>query len=306
VHVDQAADSGDLRLIRQAVIRQNTREDWRDVALSLSTASLTARSGTGLPGSMLYYLVDKDTIRPLEQFNAKGSAVRSEMAPMADAEQVTGMASGAMPVVLGQTLEFDLGTVASVDGDGGDQLVRLDALEEQVRLYARANAVQDATAYLYADVTNSTGGTLLAGPAVLYRDGTLTGQAFIPETLAGDVTELPLGPLNGLRLEHHTLKTEAGEGGFVTKSTTRTQRFEVTVDSSLDYAIDLTVYAALPVSEDEALTVRLETVPNPSDQNIEGRRGVTGWTKSIAPGASTTIEYGWTLSWPEDKLLQQR
>ena len=107
-------------------------------------------------------------------------------------------------------------------------------------------------------------------------------------------------------MEHHTLKTEAGAGGFVTKSTTRTERFEVTVDSNLDYAIDLTVYAALPVSEDEALTVRLDTVPNPSDQNIEGRRGVVGWTKSIAPGDSTTIEYGWTLSWPEDKILQQR
>ena len=60
------------------------------------------------------------------------------------------------------------------------------------------------------------------------------------------------------------------------------------------------------MSEDEDLNVQVQSVPSPTEQSIEGRRGVVGWKRSIAAGASEKISYGWTLRWPEDRELMQR
>lgn len=307
IDLTQDAAKGALRLIRQAVLRQNTGEDWADVSVTLSTAALDQPTRVTTPRSTIYWLRDKGEIIPLAKMERGLSAdmAQVQMEPMAEAAPRDAF-GGATTALRGQTLEFELGQVAALDGDGSEQLFRLDAIAGDVALYALANARRDRFAYLYTDLKNETGGTLLAGPAAIYRDGTLVGHTQVPQTGNGDTAKLPLGALNGLQLEHRVLEVEAGDSRFITARDTRVERFEVLIDSYLDYAIDLTVYEALPVSEDEDLDVRLETVPAPTEQSVEGRRGVVGWTRNIAPGASQKISYGWTLRWPEDRELMQR
>jgi hypothetical protein len=74
----------------------------------------------------------------------------------------------------------------------------------------------------------------------------------------------------------------------------------------LDYAIDVTAYAALPISESEDLTIALETKPSPTETDIEGRRGVVGWSLPMEAGSTQKITYGWKLKWPEDQTLGRR
>lgn len=307
INLEQDAASGDLRLIRQAVVHQQTREDWADVAVTLSTAALGQSTQVTIPRSTIYWLRDKEEIMPLAKTTRGLSAdmAQVQMEPMMEAAAPDAF-GGATTALRGQTLEFELGPVAALDGDGSEQLFRLDVIARDVPLYALANARRDSFAYLYTDLKNETGGTLLAGPAAIYRDGTLVGHTRVPQTGNGDITELPLGALNGLQLEHRVLQFEAGDSRFITTRDTRSERFEVLIDSYLDYAIDLTVYEALPVSEDEDLNVQVQSVPSPTEQSIEGRRGVVGWKRSIAAGASEKISYGWTLRWPEDRELMQR
>ncbi len=307
INLEQDAASGDLRLIRQAVVHQQTREDWADVAVTLSTAALGQSTQVTIPQSTIYWLRDKEEIMPLAKTTRGLSAdmAQVQMEPMMEAAAPDAF-GGATTALRGQTLEFELGPVAALDGDGSEQLFRLDVIARDVPLYALANARRDSFAYLYTDLKNETGGTLLAGPAAIYRDGTLVGHTRVPQTGNGDITELPLGALNGLQLEHRVLQFEAGDSRFITTRDTRSERFEVLIDSYLDYAIDLTVYEALPVSEDEDLNVQVQSVPSPTEQSIEGRRGVVGWKRSIAAGASAKISYGWTLRWPEERELMQR
>lgn len=307
INLEQDAAKGALRLIRQAVLRQQTGEDWADVNVTLSTAALGQSTQVTIPWSTIYWLRDKGEIMPLAK-TARGLSVdmaQVQMEPMMEAAPQDAF-GGATTALRGQTLEFELGQVASFEGDGAEQLFRLDAIARDAALYALANARLDSFAYLYSDLKNETGGTLLAGPAAIYRDGTLVGWSDVPQTANGDVTKLPLGALNGLQLEHRVLNIEAGDSRFISAKDTRVEKFEVLIDSYLDYAIDLTVYEALPVSEDEDLDVRLEIVPSPTEQSVEGRRGVVGWTRNIAAGTSQKITYGWTLRWPEERELMQR
>lgn len=309
ITLDQDGATGALRLIRQAVVYQTTGGDWSDVALTVSTAALDRPGQVTLPDSTLYWLRDRDAPVPLAK-TARGQAadsVQMQMEPMAAESAPRDAMAGGTAALRGQTLEFDLGRIAALDGDGSEQLVRLDAIaRDAAPLTARANARQDSFAYLYTDLTNDTGGMLLAGPAAVYRDGTLVGHVQVPQTAAGAVAELPLGPLDGVQIDHRVLEFEAGDSRFITARNTRAERFEVQIDSTLDYAIDLTVFAALPVAEDEDLDIRLDTDPAPTGRAVEGRRGVVGWTRPLPAGASQTITYGWTLRWPEDRVLMQR
>jgi uncharacterized protein (TIGR02231 family) len=307
INLQQDAASGALRLIRQAVVHQQTREDWADVAVTLSTAALGQSTQVTIPRSTIYWLRDKDEIMPLAKTTRGLSADMAEvqMEPMMEAAPQDAF-GGATTALRGQTLEFELGRVAALDGDGSEQLFRLDVIARDAALYGLANARRDSFAYLYTDLKNETGGTLLAGPAAIYRDGTLVGNTRVPQTGNGDIAKLPMGALNGLQLEHRVLQFEAGDSRFITAKDTRSERFEVLIDSYLDYAIDLTVYEALPVSEDEDLDVQVQSVPSPTEQSVEGRRGVVGWKRSIAAGASEKISYGWTLRWPEDRELMFR
>lgn len=304
VNLDQAGNKGTLKLVRQASVRQGTGEDWKNVDVTLSTADLFGRSDVIIPRSTVYWLVDKEQQRTLSKVQSESLMMAPSAEPMMEVADA-GVATSQV-VLAGQTLEFGLGNLATLRGNGEPVSVRLDVIDRNVPLYARANARIDTTALLYTDLTNETGGTLLAGPATIYRDGVLTASAHLPQTANGEVIELPLGKLNGIVLEHRTKKIEAGDSGFVKSKETRKQSFEVLIDSFLDYDIDLTVYAALPVSEDEDLTVRLDSNPQPVDSAVEGRRGVAAWTLPMAAGAKETISYGWELRWPDDQQLLQR
>jgi uncharacterized protein (TIGR02231 family) len=305
LYLEQTGNQGDLRMIRQAAVRQATGEDWQGAEVTLSTADLHGRAEVIIPRSTIFWLQDKDQERLLSKVD---SNIRTMSAPSAEpmVELMEADVATSTIALQGQTLEFNLGPVAMIRGTGEPSSVRLDVIDRVLPLYARANARRDQTALLYADLTNETGGSLLAGQAMVYRDGVLVTTSSLPQTANGDITKLPLGPLNGILLEHRTLETQAGDSGFVKSKETRRQKFEVLVDSYLDYDIDLTVYAALPVSEDEDLTVRVDAVPPVSEQSIEGRRGVVGWTLPMAAGSAKKISYGWEMRWPDDQILLQR
>ena len=303
LYLEQSGNAGNLRMIRQAAVTQATGEDWQGADVTLSTADLRGGSEVIIPRSTIFWLQDKEQERLLSKSQ---SDLRTMAAPSLG-PMLEQMTAAAPDVVLhGQTLEFNLGPIAMIRGTGEPTSVRLDVIDRALPLYALANARRDETALLYADLTNETGGTLLAGAAMVYRDGVLAAASNLPQTANGDITKLPLGPLNGILLEHRTLETQSGDSGFVKSKDTRRQKFELLVDSYLDYAIDLTVYAALPVSEDEDLTVRVDAIPPAAENSVEGRRGVVGWTLPMAAGAKEKISYGWELRWPENQQLLHR
>ncbi len=303
LYLEQSGNAGNLRMIRQAAVTQATGEDWQGADVTLSTADLRGGSEVIIPRSTIYWLQDKEQERLLSK--SQGN-LRTMAAPISE-PMIEAMEALSPDVVLhGQTLEFNLGPVAMIRGTGEPTSVRLDVIDRALPLYALANARRDETALLYADLTNETGGTLLAGTAVVYRDGVLAATSNLPQTANGDITKLPLGPLNGILLEHRTLETQAGDSGFVRSKDTRRQKFELLMDSYLDYTIDLTVYAALPVSEDQDLTVRVDAIPPAVENSVEGRRGVVGWTLPMAAGAKEKISYGWELRWPENQQLLGR
>ncbi len=306
IKVDQDKANAKVDMIRQASIWQRSGEDWQDVVVTLSTSDLNRATQVSLPYPDIKYIFDpKELIRMAQKSVARGQAADALAEPVMETAAAPRYEQYAS-TVRGQTIEFELGRIGKLRGDTNGKLFRLDAIQSDVELEARATIGQNSTAVLYAELENTTGGTLLPGEATLIRDGVMVGQSYIGEVANGDTFDMALGPLNGILVEQRTLQVQDGDTGIISSYNQKIEKYEVSIRSLLDYAIDVTTYAALPVSEAEDLEVTLDTSPKPTEMNIEGRRGVVGWTIPMEAGATETINYGWTLKWPEDKQLGRR
>jgi uncharacterized protein (TIGR02231 family) len=206
----------------------------------------------------------------------------------------------------GQTVVYQLPVKADVSGDGTVRQLSIDSADIDVKLLARATPVLDTNAYLYATLTNGFSGPLLPGPTSVFRDGVYVGQGSMPFIAQGKEVVLPFGVLDGLTVKRNVLERTDGDSGILTTSNDRAERFELSVESVLTYAIPVTLYDRVPYTEQEDLEISVDYLPEPSVKDVDGKRGVINWTFMLEPGQKQVVEFGYELSWPEDKQLEIR
>ncbi|MCP5088529.1 MAG: DUF4139 domain-containing protein, partial [Rhodobacteraceae bacterium] len=309
VNIEQNKTSGALRLHRQALVQRTGHgaykafETWTDVSLVLSTASICESNATHEPYPQIRGLQDK---RSREYLSSSGSADYASPEPVVEplVEVFEEAASGlGAAFQAGQVLEFDLGGGHALPWEPDGTLFTLDTLEIPIDLFAQANAARDDFAYLYTDITNASSALLLEGSGKLYRNGSLIGTITIPRLLPGQTEPLGLGPLYGIQIERTTKKVEQGQAGFITSSSEVDRQYRTTATSALDYPIMLKLLDVVPVSQDEDLEIDLDTNPDPTETNRDGKRGVLAWDLDLKPGETSVVDFGYQMSWPAEKEL---
>ena len=303
VDLTQKGDEGRLSLKRQAIIHRAgnvARESWQDVSITLSTAQFDAPNAVFGPWPMIKGLVDANQRRKQISVQSSPRATADAMMP----EPVVEEAGMAAPSVnfSGQTVTFDLGDGHDFPWQADQLLFEIDTLNFPVDLYALSLA-QSGVATLYTDFENTTGGLILSGQGQLYRDGTLISRINLPQFLPGQTEPLGLGPLYGLQIERQTLNVTEGDSGFLTTSNDIERSYRTTLTSTLDYKITARLLDVVPTSEDEDLQITTTASPRPSETNFDGKRGVLAWDIPMSAGASTTVEFGYRMRWPEGKIV---
>jgi uncharacterized protein (TIGR02231 family) len=298
VMLSQDKAQGALSIAQKAVVTQGTGEDWVDVSVTLSTVDLNRAAGVYLPSEWVRNLYDpakrKDVFRANKRSSYAESSLSDAVEPMI--EEASAMRLGNSGMNAGQTQIFEIN--AALDMKSEDiTVVPLQEIEMNVDLYARARN-SEPSGFLYANITNETGGRLLPSTANLYRNGQYFGQFEMPEIVAGDEYPLQLGVLDGLRVDHSVIKREDGDRGLLSSSQIAESRFETVVTSLLDYDIPVRLYDRVPVSESEDLIVKEYAKPAITDRDIDGRRGVVSWNWDMQAGGTHKIEFGYDLSWP--------
>ncbi|CTQ48949.1 mucoidy inhibitor MuiA family protein [Jannaschia donghaensis] len=292
------ADEG-VTLDRKVEVWQRSGLPLTEIAVTLSTADPFAQTEPAF--------VPPDQARLREEAVesvATSSLQRAAPAPaqfeaMADAgpEPIVAQANFDGPVV---TYDYPRPVTLPINGS---LTLALDTLTLDARVFNRAAPRTDETAFLMAEVTNSTGEPLLPGIATIYREGARIGDTPLPLMPAGDEVELAFGPQQHLRLEFAALDNATGDRGLFFTSGTRTQDMVFRIRNLSDEAEVIETRFALPYSEEEDLEVRVTTDPAPDTRDVEDRRGVAEWVLDVAPGSETEVEIGVTLEWPEGETL---
>lgn len=320
----------ELSIARRASVTQRTGEVWDGVRLSLSTARPSGRIAATTPHSVRAVLERPAAEASIRSKNARNDAAGGLLgganapqeqqdyaqaepspAPMAaqrraDLLELTGLTAaseaGALAEYSGAGVVYEIKDPARIPGDGEARQVLIGTESATVGLVVRAFPERDPNGYLYAMHKNLEA-PLLPGRASIHRDGVFYGQFRLPFVAPSDETALPFGPLDEVKVAHRVVNRSSGVEGLISTSNRQQSRFELTAQNLGATPRKITLFDAWPYTETEEIKIT-RTGERPSEDEVEGRRGVVAWSFDLAPGAERAIPFGYDISWPEGSRMR--
>ena len=299
-----ARDTGKLRLERGAFVQQYTGENWRDVALTLSTVRPSAQNEPGQIWPWIPRIEDPDDIRPKSRQPERADGALMQMAEpvMEDAAPARFEADAQFD---GLSVTYTYPEPVSVSTGADRVRLSLGTLATTVDVVAQAVPMVDQTAFVIARLTNDMGELILpTSEARFYLDGRYVGQRWIDLVPAGGKADWSFGAIEGLRLTRLVRDRNEGDRGLISKSNEMTETVEISVENLTDAAWPLRLLDRVPQSDQEDLEITWSARPQPSERDVEGQRGILAWDFDLAAGATQKIELETSLKWPDGKVLR--
>src|SRR6185436_14604247 len=269
-----------LELERQAAIVQRTGEDWRGVALRLSTGQPRAAQ-----------IVDPSTwqlvIRPplkVDSLSAS-SEVRSPAmaAAMPERRMLNDKAARRADEpaqIVAQfetqfTTEFAVPGTVDLAADGRQVNVSLStesiAVKQRVRVVPRQGSIAMVTAEAALP-----DGVWIPGDTQLYRDGSYIGSTFW-NAQAKEKLVLPFGRDDRIQVSTSRTKNRSGSGGLISQRNERQIADLYIVTSRHKVPVELLLLEAAPVAVSDQISVDAAFEPKPKLTDWEEKRGVVAW-----------------------------
>jgi len=297
------SSSSRVELERQALIMQRTGEDWRGVALRLSTGQPRAAQ-----------IVDPATwqlvVRQPVQAGLLSSELRSPAAPAAMperrvlADKAARADEPAQIVAQFQTTfttEFEVPGKVDLAADGRQVNVSLARQSIPVKQRVRVVPRQESVAMVTAEAELPEG-VWIPGDAQLYRDGSYIGSTFW-NAQAKEKLVLPFGRDDRIQVSTNRTKNRSGSAGLLGGRSERQIADLYTVTSRHKVPVELLLLEAAPVPVSDQINVEVAFEPKPKVQDWEEKRGVVAWEQSLAPGETLKFVADYTITYPKEAMV---
>lgn len=296
---------GRLDIERGALVAQQTGENWRDVAVTLSTARPSGQTAPGQIWPWQRWIEDPAQPRQKQLERTQSGAVLGALVGAADAELAAEPAIEEADAVFdGLAVTYSYPSPVSVASRADNIRLSLGDLTTSAETVAQAVPLTDTNAFLMASITNDMGELILPGTAMFYLDGRFVGRQGLELIPAGGEADLAFGPIDGLRLTRTVLDRNEGDRGLISKSNELSEAVEIKVENLTGEAWPIRLLDRIPFSEQEDLEITWTAKPRPNEENVDGKRGIMAWEFDLGAGQSQLIELDHTLEWPEDKVLR--
>lgn len=310
-----------LELVRRAMIRQVSGEDWADATLTLST--LRVARGTAAPeiGAEKLAFYERPQPRPMAVSKAAPSAADAanamrEAAESASSRKYAPMPASAPPPVLAEEVQSSIdasayqteftvpGKIALPSGNE-EKSVRLGSETLEPTLKLKAAPVLDPTAYLEAAFTLKGETPLLAGEVLLNRDGAFIGKGQIGQIAPGDKANLGFGADDRVKITRVPVSREAKEPGLFGSTRSDEVRFRTDVKNLHAFAIEISILDRQPFSEDQQISIeRLPDMTKPDQDGVDDKRGVFGWSATLKPQEARAFTNAYRIRWPQGREIR--
>ena len=299
--------NGKLDLRQLAHVRQNSGEEWSNIALTVSTARPSA--GAVMPELHPWWV---DFVQPAPMASRMRMEKRTKLADemMAGAMEPAEAKLEEVEEVVAQqqasefSLSYRIPGRVNVSADNSRKRFVLSKQTLQTTLEARTTPRRDPRAFLYANFDYAAKSPLLPGSWQLQRDGVYIGQAHRAAVRPGENVALAFGADDAIKVEYQQLKNERARQGLISREQLVERQYLISVSNGHQRALPVTVYDQIPVSRDEAIKVTLDKASTtPSQQDVEDRKGVLNWQRELKAGEEWPIKFGYSVSFPIDKQV---
>jgi uncharacterized protein (TIGR02231 family) len=306
------------------VVRNATGEDWKNVALTLSTAR--PNLGGGAPELMpwiidiLRYNENKDDGFSL--MNRKPKRPEPSATLLGGTQDFNSLAiknvdayAPADSTVALATLDtaatsasFKIPAPATIASDNSPQKVGIAAVTLAANLQYQATPKVLESAFLSAYTANSTEFPFLAGAVSTFLDNTFVATSRLKTVMPGEKFQLDLGADEGVAIKRKLVNRFTEDTGFTSKARRVTYEFLITVTNNKRTAERVVFKDVLPVSRDEKIVVKLlapaerdvGTVEKPGREITREEDGKLVWRLDLKPGEKREIPLKFSIEHPAD------
>lgn len=300
------------------VVRQTTGEDWKNVALTLSTAR---PSLGGAAPTLTAWNLDVWVNRPMPVAAAaardayegrerleKANAARvvnlqafttnavggADMAPPPPEVEMAGaiVESGAT------SASFKIATASTIPSDGSAQKVPIAAAKLAANPEYLTVPKRQQTAFLTTKVANSTEFPLLAGPMNVFLDGTFVATSALRTVMAGEKFDLALGADEGISVKHKRVQKFTEDTGLTNSGKRVTYEYLLTIQNNKKSAERVIVVDQLPLSRNEKIVIK-QLAPEAREMKPTDE-GALKWTLDLKPGEKRDITVKFAIEYPND------
>lgn len=317
------ADKGSLALIQYGTVRQSTGEEWKDVALTLSTAQ--PQRGTSLPDLQPMWVnafdVRASRASPQSlQFSAATmeAGASSNYAPAAEYK-----ADGSFSASLGSdealkevqfttakietggfVTEYAIPGPSTVPSDGTETKLMVGTFDTDSKLEIHVKPQISSDAYLVSVAKLKGEAPALPGKVNLFRDGAYVGAGRLPLLRAGEEQPLYFGIDDNVSVKRKTLKDERREQGVISAETVLDRRFVTEIQNLHKDEVTLVVKETVPASKNEQVKIEIaKDTTQGYEADAANIKGMLQWSFRLAAQEKKNVELGWSLAWPKDMEL---
>ncbi len=298
-------------------VRQNTGEEWKDVALTLSTARPSLGGAAPVLGlwnldvfNPLLLRQQADNERRRETFaakslNAPASAGAVNMQTLTSNVSADGVlelkdaSMAAATIEAGATsASFKIATAASVPSDNSPQKVPIMSATLKAQPEYLTVPKRQAVAYLTSKVVNSSEFPLLAGVMNVFLDGTFVATSSLRTVMSGEKFDLALGADEGISVKHKRVNRFTEDTGLTNSGKRITYEYLITIQNNKKTSERVIVADQVPLSRNEKVVVKLLS-PDAKDVKPTDE-GTLKWTLDLQPGEKRELTVKFAVEFGND------
>jgi uncharacterized protein (TIGR02231 family) len=315
--------SAKVALTQFGEVRQATGEEWKDVELTLSTA--TPARGAQPPSLRPAWISLYDARQPSGGYAAMQSAMDGAQAK-SDFPTMKSTASMNAPPALalpeppayieatfqaatinagGYVSEYKIPGNNDVPADNSKRKMLIGQLESTSSLSVQVRPALTREAYLIAKTKVTGDAPLLAGRASLFRDGVFIGSNDVPLLRSGEEVSLSFGVDDQVVVKRQVLADSNGSKGLIARDKTLERKIITRVENLHRFPVVAEVLEALPIAQDERIQVNLLEADTTQGyaKDHDGMTGLAKWPLNLAAGGKGEVKLGWKITWPENMQL---
>ncbi len=330
-----------VSLTYQGLVQQKTGEDWRNVALSLSTArpSLVTR----VPDLDPWYLqvqtppiprqaqdrrmhksrpwggtaTEQEMNMPMDTLMAapagQGFAIAREIdaregyggeadgTPPPEAPELAGFLNATVEHA-GAALLFHAGRSVDIPSDGEPHTVMIARDDLPCALDYVAAPILELVAHLRATVRNTTERVLLPGQAHIFHDEAYLGTTRLEKIAPGEEFKVFVGIDDRIRIKRELQEKDVDKGAFLQTNLRRiTYRYRMQVRNYRQTPAHITLRDRLPVPQHERIKVRVLEIQPQPDERT--KLDVLTWEFDLAPDQERAFDVRFSVEYPRDLLV---
>ena len=263
------------------VISQRTGEDWKDVALTLSTS--VPRYGVKAPIIQPYYLRNitwrSKAKGRSRKYNIMQQAPKMAMESIAESEDKM-YSAPAEVVENAYAVEYRSKMLSTIPTTGEEKTIYLQRQNIKGETIYKTVPRMEPKVYAQIKSVNKSLAPILAGKVSVFYGNNFVGDYSIRQILPGEKFKLDLGPVNYFKVKFKLEKRKYYPPKLLVKNKKYDFEYSIKVENLNVNSYQLVVYDRIPVSQDSKIKVNGAKI-TPEGYELNEKTGIIKWELPI-------------------------